>query len=297
MIGIVVFTPSKLTQTFKEQQIALAAATGRLVALVVERERLLREREEANTRALALHEANRQLDTFLGLASHELRTPLASMKLSLQLIRRNIEQEYANKPLQEARHPLTSLQALLETADRQMERLERLVKDLLNAERIQEGNLELRLEQTDLLALVQEVVAEQRKLTPERLIHLHLPPDQPLLTRADGDLIRQAVTNYLTNALKYAPETAPVLVGVDRQADEACVWVRDQGPGIPAAEQEHLWERFHQVPGIRERNGSSGGLGLGLYVTKMVIERHKGHVGMNSTPGQGTIFWFTLSLA
>ena len=105
------------------------------------------------------------------------------------------------------------------------------------------------------------------------------------------------MTNYLTNALKYSPETAPVVVGIEREAEQVRVWVRDQGPGIPSTEQDRLWERFHRVPGIWEQGSSRGGLGLGLYVTKMLIERQQGQVGLRSTLGQGSTFWFTLPLA
>jgi signal transduction histidine kinase len=79
----------------------------------------------------------------------------------------------------------------------------------------------------------------------------------------DGDRVRQAVMNYLTNALKYSPETAPVEVGVEQEADQARVWVRDQGPGIPLAEQQFLWQRFHRVPGIWEQSGPREGWGSG----------------------------------
>lgn len=295
-IGIVVFNPSALTPIFTDQQIALAGATAQLVGLVVERERLLGEREEARARALALQEANRQMDTFLGMVSHELRTPLASVKLSLQLIHRRLARAFLDTPAAEDQlHALlSSLQETFEPAERQILRLERLVKDLLDAARIKEGKLRLNLEQADLGALVQEVVAEQRVLTPERRIQLHLPGERVLLVWVDGDRIRQAVTNYLTNALKYSPEIAPVEVGVEQKAEQVRVWVRDQGPGIPLAEQEGVWERFHRVPGIREQSGPAGGLGLGLYVTRMLIERHQGQVGLTSAPGQGATFWLTL---
>jgi signal transduction histidine kinase len=296
MIGMVVFHPSKLAQTFTDQQIALASATAQLVGLAVERERLLREREEAHASALALAETNRQMDTFLGLASHELRTPLAILKLSLQLLRRGFEQMSGERQAAGDMEGIPTLKPFLETAERQMRRLERLVKDLLSAARAREGTMDLRIEPVDLGILVQEVVEEQRLLTPERSILLDPPADPPLVARADGDHIRQAMMNYLTNALKYSPEPMPVQVGLEQKAGQAHFWVRDEGPGIPLADHEHLWERFHQVPGIREQSRLTGGLGLGLYLTKMLIEQHHGQVGIISLPGQGSTFWFSLPL-
>ncbi|HEU5197999.1 MAG TPA: PAS domain S-box protein [Ktedonobacterales bacterium] len=314
LIGMVVFNPGKLAQKFTDQQIALAGATAQLVGLVIERERLLHEREEARARALALHESQQQMDTFLGMVGHELKTPLATMKLAIQLIHRRLERATLEslEAASNAASLLPTLQELFAPVERQNARLERLVKDLLDASRSKEGKLELKLERANLSAIVQEVVAEQRALLPQRVIQLHTPTEaggaapmspsagmgpQALVVLVDSDFIKQAVINYLTNALKYSPETTPVLVGVEQQAEQALVWVRDQGPGIAPADQEHVWDRFYRVPGIREQKESVGGLGLGLYVTRMLIERHQGQVGMTSTPGQGATFWFTLPLA
>jgi signal transduction histidine kinase len=105
------------------------------------------------------------------------------------------------------------------------------------------------------------------------------------------------VTNYLTNALKYSPAKQPVVVGLDVASNEARVWVRDQGPGLPPEEQVRIWERFHRVKGIKVQSGTGVGLGLGLYICRIIIERHQGQVGVESAPGQGSTFWFTLPLA
>src|SRR5438105_4756644 len=101
----------------------------------------------------------------------------------------------------------------------------------------------------------------------------------------DAARIRQVVTNYLTNALKYSPAHRPVVLSVSRDASMARVAVRDEGPGLPAPAQEHVWERFYRVEGIEVQSGSSVGLGLGLYISKTIIERHHGQVGVQSAPG------------
>ena len=108
--------------------------------------------------------------------------------------------------------------------------------------------------------------------------------------------IGQVVTNYLTNALKYSPPDRPVEVGVQEAQQQGYVWVRDQGPGIASEEQGHLWERFHRVAGVEVLSGSGIGLGLGLHISKTIIDHHHGHVGVESQPGQGSTFWFTLPL-
>src|SRR5262249_50612988 len=106
----------------------------------------------------------------------------------------------------------------------------------------------------------------------------------------------QVVTNLLTNALKYSRAESPVEVGVHREGHLGRVWVRDHGRGIPEHEQARLWERFYRIPGMEVRYGSGVGLGLGLFISKTIIEQHGGHVGVHSTPGQGATFWFSLPL-
>ncbi len=179
----------------------------------------------------------------------------------------------------------------------QMERLEALVNDLVDVSRIQAGKLELRPEPTDLVAIVREVVEEQREAAPSAP---HPPPASPptlsVPVYADAGRIEQVVTNYLTNALKYSPADHPVEVGIAVEPGQARVWVRDFGPGLPAEEQEHIWERFHRVQGVEVQSGAGVGLGLGLYISRMIVERHQGQVGVESALGAGSTFWFTLPL-
>ncbi len=108
------------------------------------------------------------------------------------------------------------------------------------------------------------------------------------------------VTNYVTNALKYAPPDRPVDVSVAARGSRARVAVRDQGPGIPAAERARVWEVFHRVPGATVQGGTKGGmkgsLGLGLHISKAIVTAHGGRVGVKSAVGEGSTFWFTLPL-
>jgi signal transduction histidine kinase len=113
---------------------------------------------------------------------------------------------------------------------------------------------------------------------------------------ADTQRIGQAVTNYLTNALKYSPADRPVTVGLQVDDQQAQLWVRDQGPGLAPEEQEQIWERYYRVQGIEVQSGSGVELGLGLHVCRTIIELHQGQVGVQSTPGQGSTFWFRLPL-
>ncbi len=179
----------------------------------------------------------------------------------------------------------------------QVARLERLVNDVLDVSRVQAGMLDLHPASTDLGTIVREAVGEQRQATPSRTLLLQLPAAQPVPVYADADRLGQVVTNYLTNALKYSPAEQPVVVGLDVAGHEVRVWVRDQGPGLPQEEQGRIWERFHRVKGIEVQSGTGVGLGLGLHICRTIIERHQGLVGVESAPGQGSTFWFTLPLA
>jgi signal transduction histidine kinase len=149
----------------------------------------------------------------------------------------------------------------------------------------------------DLVVVLREVVDMQEQASPERSIRLQCPTGVPALVYADVGRIEQVVTNYLTNALKYSPADRPVDVGLDVEPQQARVWVRDQGPGLPVEEQEHIWEQFHRAKGIEVQSGAGVGLGLGLHISRMIVERHDGQVGLDSAVGEGSTFWFQLPLA
>jgi signal transduction histidine kinase len=269
-----------------------------LGALVLERDQLLRGWAEARASALALEETKAQMDTFLSIASHELKTPLTSLKLSLQLAQRRLHNLTSSSTSGTAASNDAGLLSAAEQVNRtvhQMVRLEALVNDLVDVSRIQVGRLELRLDRADLATIVREAVLQQQEAAPERDIRFQYPADWPVQVYADSGRIEQVVTNFLTNALKYSQADRPVEVGleVDQQAR---VWVRDHGPGLPVSEQDHVWERFHRVKGVEVQSGPGVGLGLGLYISRIIVERHHGHTGVESMLGQGSTFWFTLPL-
>ena len=178
------------------------------------------------------------------------------------------------------------------------------MNDLLDVSRIQAGKLELRLMPCDLTILVRDEIEEQRLAHPDRTIVMDLADAgvDRVKALADPDRIRQVVTNYLTNAIKYSGPATPITVSIDRDhasagGDEVRVTVRDEGHGIPGAELERVWERFHRVRGAAHAAGAGSGLGLGLAISRELIERHRGHVGVESVEGHGSAFWFTLPLA
>jgi len=297
-----------------EEVITLAQAIARLAALLLERDRLDREREEARSSALALEEANKRLDAFLGMTSHELRTPLTNIRGFTQLARKRLRPDAKQVALLATRLNADSLALLdaaleharepLALADTASDLLNRLVGDMLDVDAIRTGQLKIMPEPNDLAAITRETAHGLRMRHPEREIALDFSDDLSVPVVADAQRITQALTNYLTNALKYAPPdqpivvilTAPVADGARRQsgARMAQVTVRDAGPGLPASEQERVWGRFARAEATERR---TGGLGLGLFITRSIIALHGGRTWVESEPGAGCAFSFTLPLA
>lgn len=290
LIGLLVLGHEDPEYVYTSEDIALAGAVAQLLALVFERERLLRERAEAQATELALRTANQRMEEFLGMVSHELKTPLTSIKGNTQL---------AIRQLKGSMQAFERVIGLYEAAEQQSRRLNRLVDDLLDVSRTQAGHLELLPGLCDLREIVHEAIQEQRKVWPERTIGLEMDEETFLPLEADADRIGQVISNYLTNALKYSDADRPVMVKVQREGPQVFLAVRDEGPGLPEEEQARIWAQFHRAPGVEIRSNahvSQAGLGLGLYISKTIIEGHHGKVGVQSTPGIGSIFWFQLPL-
>ena len=257
---------------------------------------LLQHEQETYSNELALREANRRMDEFLGIASHELKTPLTSLIMSIQIAERRVHALALQASASDTNQLLTSIEQMLGRAVYQTRLLNRLVNDLLDVSRIHVGRLDLRQEFTDLRSIVRDAIEQERQIAPRRSITLQLP-EQPVPVLADAVRIGEVITNYLTNALKYSAESAPVAAGVTIEDTRAQVWIRDEGPGLSPEQQQFLWERFYRAPGVKVQSGSGVGLGLGLYISRTIIERHQGQVGVQTAPGKGSTFWFTLPLA
>ncbi|WP_376796723.1 PAS domain S-box protein [Thermogemmatispora sp.] len=301
LIGLIRIEHAEREHDYSVEEMALIKAVARLAALVTEHERLLHERAEARANELALRESNRRMDEFLSIASHELRTPLTTIKGNVQLARRHLQR----LPLSdEQRQKLAIVQELLERTDRQTGLLTRLVRDLLESSRAQADRLVLQRRPENLVAIVRQTVSDLQSTAAHRRIRLLMAGQEltqecepaPIVVLADAESIGLVVTNYLTNAIKYSPRESPIEVLIEREERQARVSVSDQGPGLPPAEQQRIWERFYRVPGIQAQGSASPGLGLGLHICKTIIERHEGTVGVISQPGAGSTFWFTLPL-
>lgn len=145
--------------------------------------------------------------------------------------------------------------------------------------------------------MVGQAVQEQLTLNPERAIRWVAEASPVVTVLADAHRIQQVVANLAGNALKFSRANQAVDVQVQTKGGEAHVSVHDEGIAIPLAEQPHIWEQFYQVAGAGVQSGLQVGIGISLYVSKAIVEGHKGQVGIESAPSQGTTIWFTLPVA
>ncbi len=246
----------------------------------------------------ALKEVERQKDFFLAMTSHELKTPLTTLKGTLQLAQRRVK-HLTTKPeaLSPEMHTLIdNLSERLAVAIRQVDVQTRMINDLLDMSRITTNTLKLEMKPCDLAAIVRETVEDLRAIDPARSLLLTLPEHYIVTVLADQSRISQVLKNYVTNALRYAPADQPIQIGLSMQGQLARVWVQDKGPGLSEEAQQRIWNLFQQSEEVRAQKGTGRGLGLGLYLCRTLVTQHQGQVGVESTPGEGSTFWFMLPL-
>jgi signal transduction histidine kinase len=245
---------------------------------------LLRQHEEEERRARTeLEAAVKARDEVLSLASHELKTPLTSLMLQTQLLQR---QQQRGEPL-----PPEKVQRVLDQTARQTQRLARLVNDMLDISRLAAGKLALEAETFDLAELASDVVAKLGPQLSEAQCEVSVQAPEPVVGRWDRYRLEQVLTNFLTNAARYAAGK-PVEVSVRRLEQRAELRVRDNGRGIAPEDQERIFRKFERAVGGRE----VGGLGLGLFIVREIVEMHGGTVRVESEVGKGAAFTVTLPL-
>jgi PAS domain S-box-containing protein len=233
-------------------------------------------------------EAERRKQEFLSMVSHELRTPLTAILGMIELALLQIEQR--SGPLApEAKGLINQIKSLLNLASGQVEIETRMVEDLLDVSRLEMLKFEMVVQCENLVTIVREVVTNQQQVACTPQIELALPPNKVVPVLVDAGRIGQVLTNYLTNALKYAPVDQVISVCVTVAAGIARVSVRDRGPGLTPEQQQQVWERFYRATTPRNHR-SDGGLGLGLAIAQAIVEQHQGQVGVESVLGQGSTF-------
>lgn len=243
-------------------------------ALALERARLSEEAAQA-----AVHAKSDELKSaLLSAVSHDLRTPLASIKASATSL---LDDSVA--------WDASARRELLVAIDEETDRLTLMVSNLLDLSRIEGGALRPRKDWYDLDELIADVRYRLAGRTESHPISLEIDDDLPLL-RFDYVEIAQVLTNLLENAVRYTPPGTPITIGAHEIPGAVKVSVRDAGSGIAPEHQRRIFEKFYRAPGT----SATPGTGIGLAISKGLVEAHGGEIGLESAPGEGATFWFTI---
>jgi PAS domain S-box-containing protein len=222
----------------------------------------------------------KQREDFIGVASHELKTPLTSLKAYTQVLENRFRTN-ADK----------SSHQIINKIDQQVNRIVIMINDMLDVSSLQAGGLHFNIARFDINALITKTT--QTILHTNRTHHFvtglipigEIPGDQ--------ERIRQVITNFVLNAIKYSPDANIINITTTTDGESITVSVKDQGIGISAIDQKSIFEKFYKVGKSQK---AFQGLGLGLFICAQIIEMHKGRIGVISEEGKGSTFWFSLPL-
>jgi len=276
MLGALVIAANDPERAMTEDNLPLAEVLAERASLAIENAKLYTEQVDARRK---VEDLSRLKDEFLSIASHELRTPVTSIKGYTQLAKTLIRE-----------NDLATSEEYLDIALDQIDRMSRLILELLDVSRIETGRLEIRREPIRWAAFVREVV-HHHPAGSDRKLHVSVLETEKEVS-GDRDRLEQVLGNLLENAQKYSPDGSDIYVSLDDRGDQLVTSVCDRGIGIPPDEIGQVFERFHRGRQVSSTN--YGGLGLGLYITKQIVERHGGTIWVESRERSGTTFFFSL---
>ena len=243
----------------------------------ISKEKILELEHEKNREEISM--LLRRREEFMSIASHELKTPITGIKGFLQLLTRKA---HADK--------LEYYEQLLSKATLQVDRITGLINDLLDVSRIDSGKLKLKYDTFSLPTLINDCL---QLLQPLILDHkITVLDGEEIMLHADKNRLEQVICNLISNAVKYSEEGSEVIIKTAKTPEDIMISIKDHGVGITREQLSLLFNRFYRVD---ESNKSKAGLGLGLYISKDIVERHKGRIEVNSEPGKGSEFIIHLS--
>jgi PAS domain S-box-containing protein len=228
-----------------------------------------------------MKEQDQQKDYFISMASHELKTPITSIKGYVQIL----QSKYGK-----SEDPF--LKNSLNIVDKQIGTLTNLISDLLDVSKIKSGSLFLNKEKFQMNLLIRDVIEEIEHINPG--YEIIFSNEMQLAVYADRERIGQVLINFLTNAIKYSPNSHTVKIESLIEDDNIVVLVEDSGIGINKTDQGKIFDRFYRVEGKNEK--TFPGFGIGLFIAAEIIGRHSGKIGVKSEPGKGSVFYFSLPL-
>lgn len=220
-----------------------------------------------------------QKEDFISVASHELKTPVTTLKATLQLLTK----------IQDMGKP-ERLRTMISQANKSMDKLNKLISELLDTNRISQGHLQIHKTNFNIGDLIRECSQHIRGTDRHEII---LKGDLDLEINADEQQLEQVLLNFISNAAKYAPSSEEIIIEVIKQDHAARISVTDKGPGIPPEKIPYVFDRYYRV---NHDSIQVSGLGLGLFICAEIIKKHGGKIGVNSQLGQGSTFWFSVPL-
>ncbi|WP_373708417.1 ATP-binding protein [Kaistella sp.] len=223
-------------------------------------------------------EAERKKDEFISIASHELKTPMTSIKGYIQLLERSLD-----------KNDKETIRLRLHKVQNQIEKLNLLIADLLDISKIESGKLKFNKKYFAFDDLLEHIIEVMQQSNPQ--VRILKKGDFEADVYADEMRIEQVIINFITNAIKYAPDGKEIHITTEMRNDEIYFSVRDFGIGMSEEHQQKVFEKFYR---IEETSARFQGLGIGLYICQEIIERHNGIIGANSIPNEGSEFYFQI---
>jgi signal transduction histidine kinase len=285
LAGILLLGYGSIKPNHTSNELAILKAIARLASLVIERERAQNERNHALQELQAANEelehANKVKTDFISIVSHEFRTALTGIQGFSEMMR---DKDFSIMEMKEFAADIHS----------DAQRLTRLIKNILDLDRMESGRMHLSLGWLDMNAIITDVTGRLRPTAPNHLLRLQLASALPIL-KGDRDKLTQVVANLLNNAIKYSPDGGDITITSQVEGAAVHVSVKDQGVGIEARHLERIFERYARVES--DNKYYIDGTGLGLPIVRQIVQLHGGHVWVESTPGEGSIFHFTVQFA
>ncbi|HLL60485.1 MAG TPA: ATP-binding protein [Candidatus Nitrosocosmicus sp.] len=271
ILGVISLISSEQGRHYKELDLQIAEALAERAGLAIEN-------------ALLYQKANETLrlrEEFISIASHELKTPLTSMKAFSQILQKYFAQKHETKAVDH-----------MYKMHVQIDRLSKLVEDLLNVNKIKSGQLEYVFQPLNLDSIIETIIKEMRIINQSHDIILKGKSNATIF--ADQDRISQVLVNLIGNAIKYSPDAKKIEVSVHKGNEEVIIAIKDYGIGIAQEEHEKIFERFYRAKGTREQ--TFPGMGLGLYITSKIVQKHKGKIWVESDKDKGSTFYIKLPI-